>query len=239
MVCNAPLTDDSWNLLPSWTWHLSPSSSEGLAMLWQGTWHSRLPLFIVLQAAIETESLTSPAFPHWDTEQSAGGRPQGSGLVWQSSYIIDHLPRSDVVIDVKICATVNGAGDWKAQFNANNTKLLNPTLTQAESAKYTKHERNYASVGMAFVPFVLGCFGDIGVGAARFLYALAFLELRQNDDMLDKAGLPTLPPTDRSQFRALCFRQSLTRISAALAKATVILRVLQVCLPVRSFRISI
>ena len=92
---------------------------------------------------------------------------------------------------------------------------------------------------MAFVPFVLGCFGDIGVGAARFLYALAFLELRQNDDMLDKAGLPTLPPTDRSQFRARCFRQSLTRISAALAKATVILRVLQVCLPVRSFRISI
>ena len=53
------------------------------------------------------------------------------------------------------------------------------------------------------------------------LYVLAFLELRQNDDMLDKAGLPPLPPTDRSQFRARCFRQSSTRISAALAKATV------------------
>ena len=57
--------------------------------------------------------------------------------------------------------------------------------------------------------------------AARFLYVLAFLELRQNDDMRNKAGLPPLPPTDRSQFRAQCFRESSTRISAALAKATV------------------
>ena len=35
------------------------------------------------------------------------------------------LPRSDVVIDVKICATVNGAGDWRAKLSVNNTKLLN------------------------------------------------------------------------------------------------------------------
>ena len=79
-------------------------------------------------------------------------------------------------------------------MNANNTKLLNPTLMQAESAKYTKHEGNYASVGIAFVPFVqqivLGCFGDFGAEAARFSFVLAFLELSQNDDMLDKAGLP-------------------------------------------------
>ena len=51
-------------------------------------------------------------------------------------------------------------------------------------------------VGMAFVPFVLGCFGDFGAEAALFLYVLAFLELRKNADMLDKAqaGLPSLPP---------------------------------------------
>lgn len=61
---------------------------------------------------------------------------------------VDHMPRSDVVLDVKICATVHGAGDWKAKWTANNTKLLNPTLTQAEAAKYTKHkhERNYAGI---------------------------------------------------------------------------------------------
>ena len=45
---------------------------------------------------------------------------------------------------------------------------------------------------MAFVPFVLGCFGDFGAETARFLYVLAFLELRQNDDMRNKAGLPPL-----------------------------------------------
>ena len=58
------------------------------------------------------------------------------------------MPPSDVVIDVKLCATANGAGDRKLKWNANNTKLLNPTLTQAESTKNTKHEINYASVGM-------------------------------------------------------------------------------------------
>ena len=66
------------------------------------------------------------------------------------------------------------------------------------------------------------CFGDFGAESAQFLYVLAFLEFPQNDDMLDKAGLPPLPPTDRSQFHARCFRQISTRISAALAKATVI-----------------
>ena len=65
------------------------------------------------------------------------------------------------------------------------------------------------------------CFGDFGAEAARFLYVLAFLESQQNDDMRDKAWLPPLPRTDRSQFRARCLSQSSTRISAALAKATV------------------
>ena len=170
--------------------------------------------------AVDSDHIMKTDYAH-STSQKRGDIAVTADGHFEITNVVDHLPRSDVVIDVKICATVNGAGDWKAKFNANNTKLLNPTLAQAESAKYTKHERNYASVGMAFVPFVLGCFGDFGAEAARFLYVLAFLELRQNDDMRNKAGLPPLPPTDRSQFRSQCFRQSSTRISAALAKATV------------------
>ena len=55
--------------------------------------------------------------------------------------------------------------------------------------------------------------------AARFLFALAFLKLRQHDAIRERAGLA---PSDRSQFRARCFRQASTRISAAMAKATVL-----------------
>ena len=51
--------------------------------------------------------------------------------------------------------------------------------------------------------------------------ALAFLELRQHDAIRERVGLAPLSPSDRSQFRARCFRQASTRISAALAKATV------------------
>ena len=95
------------------------------------------------------------------------------------------------------------------------------TLTRAEDAKFRKYTTNYAAVGLAFSPFVLGCFGSIGSKAARFLCTLAFLELRQHDALRERAGLAPLSPTDRSQFRARCFRQASTRISAALAKATV------------------
>ena len=83
-------------------------------------------------------------------------------------------------------------------------------------------ESSYAAVGYAFFPFILGCFGGIGSQAARFLCALAFLELRQHDAIRESAGLAPLSPADRSQFRARCFRQASTRISAALAKATVL-----------------
>ena len=102
--------------------------------------------------------------------------------------------------------------------------LENHTLTQAEDEKFRKHETNYAAVGLAFFPFVLGCFGGIGSQAARFLCTLAFLELRQHDHdaLRERAGLAPLSPSDHSQFRAVsrCFRQASTRISVALAKAT-------------------
>ena len=52
---------------------------------------------------------------------------------------------------------------------------------------------------------------------------MAFLELPQHDGILEHAGLAPLSPSDSSQFRARCFEQAYTRISAALAKATVML----------------
>ena len=86
--------------------------------------------------------------------------------------------------------------------------------------KFSKYESSDAAVGYAFFPFVLGCFGGIGSQAARFLCALAFLELRRHDAIRERAGLALLSPSDRSQFRSRCFRQASTRISVALANAT-------------------
>ena len=134
---------------------------------------------------------------------------------------VDRFPRPDFIIDVKVCAMVTADGDWKARWNADKTVLENHTLAKAEDEKFSKHESSYAAVGYAFFPFVLGCFGGIGSQAARFLCALAFLEIRQHDAISECAGLAPLSPADRSQFHALCFRQASTRISVALAKATV------------------
>ena len=134
---------------------------------------------------------------------------------------VDRFPRPDFIIDVKVCAMVTAVGDWKARWNADKTVLVNNTLTKAEDEKFSKHECSYAAISYAFFPFVLGCFGGIGSQAARFLCALAFLEIRQHDAISECAGLAPLSPADRSQFHALCFRQASTRISVALAKATV------------------
>ena len=100
---------------------------------------------------------------------------------------------------MKVCAVVTGDGDWKARWNADKTVLENHTLTQAEDEKFRKHETNYAAVGLAFFPFVLGCFGGIGSQAARFLCTLAILKLRQRDALRERAGY--LPSSS-----LLCFR---------------------------------
>ena len=72
---------------------------------------------------------------------------------------------------------VTADGDWKAQWNADKTVLENHTLTQAEDENFCKHENSYAAVSYAFFPFALACFGSICSQAARFLGALAILEL--------------------------------------------------------------
>ena len=96
--------------------------------------------------AVDSDHIMKTDYAH-STSQKRGDIAVTADGHFEITNVVDHLPRSDVVIDVKICATVNGAVDWKAKLNANNTKLLNPTLTPSESAKYTNHERNYASVG--------------------------------------------------------------------------------------------
>ena len=104
----------------------------------------------------------------------------------------DHLPRSEFIIDVKVCSMVSANGDWKSRWNPDRTKFLNPSLAQKEQSKDTKHASNYAKIGYGFLPFVLGSFGGIGNSAARFLQALAFCETQQNDDLRAKTGLPLL-----------------------------------------------
>ena len=111
-------------------------------------------------------------------------------------------------------------GDWNARWSADRTLLENHTLRQAEDEMFRTQETNYAAVCLAFFPFVRGCFGGIVSQAARFLCILALLELRQHDAIW-ASSLAPLCNSDRSQFRARCFRQASTRISAALAKATV------------------
>ena len=107
----------------------------------------------------------------------------------QITNVVDRQPRSDFIIDVKVFAMVTGDGDWKALWNADKTVLENHTLTHAEDVKFRKHETNYAAVGLAFFPLLLGCFGGIGSQAPRFLCTLAFLELRQHDALCERAGL--------------------------------------------------
>ena len=66
------------------------------------------------------------------------------------------------------------------------------------------------------------CFGSFGPTAVRFLFSLAYLELRRFDDYRREQGLDALEdPATRSQFRALCYRQIVARLGHAVAKATV------------------
>ena len=87
--------------------------------------------------AVNSDHIMKTDYAH-STSQKRGDIAVTADGHFEIMNVVDHLPRFDVVIDVKICATVNGAGIWKAKWNANNTQLLNLTLTQVESAKYTK-----------------------------------------------------------------------------------------------------
>ena len=171
--------------------------------------------------AVDTDSIMKAHFPH-KTTKKRGDIAVTSHDNIQIVPSFDRLPRSEFIIDVKVCSMVSAHGDWKSNWNQDRTKLLNPSLAQKEQGKDKKHASNYAKIGYGFFPFVLGSFGGLGDSAVRFLQALAFCETQQNDDLRAQIGLPPLAPSDRSQFRARCFRYSSARISAALAKATVL-----------------
>ena len=55
----------------------------------------------------------------------------------------------------------------------------------------------------------------------RCIFSLADLELRQHESLLASQGLPPMEPSARSQFRAICYRQTSARIGHAVAKASV------------------
>ena len=134
----------------------------------------------------------------------------------------DHAPVSQFIVDVNLCAMVNSNGIWGGSYNARTGHFDNHTLVHKAHAKHTKHAAHYVNIGYGFVAFVASCFGFLGPSAARLLMALASLELRQHDAFRARTGLdPLVEESARSQFRALCFRQSSARLGHALAKATV------------------
>ena len=94
-------------------------------------------------------------------------------------------------------------------------------MLQQEQIKNRKHAEFYAPIGFAFFAFVVSCFGSFGPTAVRCIFSLADLELRQHESLLASQGLLPMDPSARSQFRAICYRQTSARIGHAVAKASV------------------
>ena len=118
---------------------------------------------------------------------------------------VNHLYRSDFILDVKTVSVVNGHGVWTPAFNVDKGKVTNLGLLQQEEVKNRKHGPFYAPIGFAFLPFVTSCFGSFGPTATRFLFALANLELLRHDESRQRQGLdPLVDPSALSQYCALC-----------------------------------
>ena len=62
-----------------------------------------------MNGAIKVRTLNKLNLPEWASLLLM--------VTFEITNVVDHLPRSDVVIDVKICATVDGAGDWIGRRN--------------------------------------------------------------------------------------------------------------------------
>ena len=117
---------------------------------------------------------------------------------------------------------VNSQGTWAPATSTRKDKIENPGLVQQEQIKNRKHADFYAPIGFAFFAFVVSCFGSFGPTAVRCMFSLADLQLRQQDSLLARQGLPPmLDPSARSQFRAICYRHISARIGHAVAKASV------------------
>ncbi len=116
---------------------------------------------------------------------------------------------------------VNSQGTWTPARSRNKNEIENPGLVQQEQIKNRKHSNFYAPIGFVFFPFVVSCFGSFGPTAVRCCFALADLEARQHESLLTRQGLPPMDPSARSQYRAICYRQSSAHIGHAVAKASV------------------
>ena len=122
------------------------------------------------------------------------------------------------------------------QSNADSSGIREVYQTWEKCQRW--HERNYASVGMAFVLFVLGCL----VKAALFLYILAFLELRQMMVCETKLGSlcsQALLPTACNFMPTAFFKARLGFLLLFLRLLWCVSLVLQVCLPLPNIRMWI
>ena len=147
-------------------------------------------------------------------------------ILSDSTYLVydqtSRQPRSQAIADIKIVSLVNSQGTWAPATSARKDKIENPSLVLQEQIKNRKHADFYAPIGFAFFAFVVSCFGSFGPTAVRCLFSLADFQLRQQDSILARQGLPPLlDPSARSQFRAICYRQISARIGLAVAKASV------------------
>ncbi len=97
----------------------------------------------------------------------------------------------------------------------------NPGMSVAKQEKYRKHELAYSHTSYSFVAFVCSSFGALGPSAIRYLAALATLELRHHEAVCSIQGLDHLDPSERAQYRAICFGSSSARLAAAMAKAAI------------------
>jgi hypothetical protein len=139
-------------------------------------------------------------------------------LVYDS---VSRQPRSQAIADIKVVSLVNSHGTWAPATSRHKNKIENPGLVQQEQIKNSKHADFYAPIGFAFFAFVVSCFGSFGPTAVRCIFSLADLELRQHESLLASQNLPPMDPSARSQFRAICYRQTSARIGHAVAKASV------------------
>jgi hypothetical protein len=131
------------------------------------------------------------------------------------------IPHDKFVLDINLISMVNSHRGWAGTFNAQTATFHNHALSQGECVKNDKHELRYAAIVFAFALLVGSRFGGLGPSAIRLMMALACLELSQQPEYARPGLGPLTDVSARSQFLALCFSQSSTRIGHALVKALV------------------
>ena len=114
---------------------------------------------------------------------------QKRGDIAVTSNTVDRYPRSDFIINAKICAMVT------AEVIGMLTRLRLNRYSQARRGGQVPEARDQICCGgPSLSSLCLDCFGGIGFQTARFLCILAFLEFRQHDAIRELAGLAPLSP---------------------------------------------